>query len=162
MMLARRRCAPCSAHFACPAYLARLALEWWWLWWIDLFIQPYTDPWILTAAGLFYIYDRNPVPGPPLSSSISLFLLLTSASSSDGRWEIVTMCPGLRSLGSLRSLSETILVLAVMPRERREKSAVFISFIGLLGMSRIRSPIHFFGNYYVIWRVQPCGYDALV
>ena len=67
MMLARRRCAPCSAHFACPAYLARLAVEWWWWWWwIDLFIQPYADPeWILTAAGLFYIYDRNPVPRPP-------------------------------------------------------------------------------------------------
>ena len=66
IMFARRRCAPCSAHLAYPTYLARLAIVWWWWWWIYLFIQPYTDPeWILTAAGLIYIYDRNPIPGPP-------------------------------------------------------------------------------------------------
>ena len=70
----------------------------------------------------FYISDRNPVPGPLFSSSISSesFLLPTSASSFDGRRETVTVCPSLRSLRSLRSLCETILVMAVMPRERRE------------------------------------------
>ena len=118
MMFARRRCAPCSTHFACPAYLARLAVECW-------FIYPavYRPEWILKAAGLFYIYDRNPVPGPPFSSSISSFLLPTFASSSDGRWEIVTIYPSLRSL---RSLSETIMVLAVMPRERRRIRSLYI------------------------------------
>ena len=90
MMLARRRCAPCSAHFACPAYLARLAVEWWRWWWVGLFIQPYTDPeWILTAAGLLYIYARNPIPGPPFSSPIPSFLFATPASSSDGRWRLL-------------------------------------------------------------------------
>ena len=50
------------------AYSACLAVEGWW--WVDLFIQPCTDPeWILTTAGLFYIYGRNPVPGP-LSSPL--------------------------------------------------------------------------------------------
>ena len=50
------------------AYSACLAVEW--RRWVDLFIQPCTDPeWILTASGLLYIYGRNPVPGP-LSSPL--------------------------------------------------------------------------------------------
>ena len=58
---------------------------------VDLFIQLYTDPeWILTVAGHFYIYDHNPVTGPPFSSSISSFLLPTSASSSDSHWRLLS------------------------------------------------------------------------
>ena len=82
---------PYSAHFACAAYSdysACLAVGWWW--WVGLFIQLHTDPeWILTVAGHFYIYDHNPVTGPPFSSSISSFLLPTSASSSDSHWRLL-------------------------------------------------------------------------
>ena len=69
---------------------------------VDLFIYPavYRPEWIMTAAGLFYIYDRNPIPGPPFFSSISSFLFPTSAFSSNCRWGIVTTCLTFMSQGT--------------------------------------------------------------